>query len=61
MAERLLTKQEAAERTRLSPHTLDWLHRQGRGPKGRGKLGRRVFYTEASVDQWIADQLAATA
>ena len=54
---KLLTLDEAAELTRLSPATLRYWRAQatGEGPKS-GKLGGRVFYREADVLAWIDAQ-----
>ena len=49
----LLTQQEAAEATRLSPRTLERHRLAGTGPKFV-RLGRRVLYRREDVEEWIA-------
>lgn len=55
----LLTVEEVAKLTRTPEGTLRyWRHRnRGEGPKCF-KLGRRVVYLRADVDQWLADRYA---
>jgi len=51
----ILTLLEVAEMTRTNPATLRyWRSVGGCGPRSF-KLGRRVFYGRADVEQWIAD------
>jgi excisionase family DNA binding protein len=54
MAE-LLTISEAAAYLRNPIGTLRKWRSQGRGPKSV-KLGRRVLYDKADLDQWITQQ-----
>jgi predicted DNA-binding transcriptional regulator AlpA len=51
----LLTLPEAAKLTRLSENTLRWMRHNGTGPKS-GKLGRRIFYREADLIEWVNAQ-----
>ncbi|MBB3749867.1 putative DNA-binding transcriptional regulator AlpA [Mycolicibacterium sp. BK634] len=51
----ILTLLEVAEMTRTNPATLRyWRSVGGCGPRSF-KLGRRVLYRRADVEQWIAD------
>ena len=51
----LLTSAEVAEMTRLPLATLRWWRHTGEaGPKSF-KLGRRVMYRRADVEQWLAE------
>jgi predicted DNA-binding transcriptional regulator AlpA len=51
----ILTLLEVVEMTRTNPATLRyWRSVGGRGPRSF-KLGRRVLYRRADVEQWIAD------
>ena len=47
----LLTTAEAAEFSRLKPHTLENMRWQGTGPPFR-KHGGRVFYLRAELKLW---------
>jgi predicted DNA-binding transcriptional regulator AlpA len=49
----LLDTRAAAQRTGLARQTLAKLRTFGGGPKYR-KLGSRVFYPSAELDEWIA-------
>jgi predicted DNA-binding transcriptional regulator AlpA len=50
----LLTAQDVAHMTGLSVHTLRWWRfNGGPGPKHL-KLGWRIFYRRAEVEQWLA-------
>ena len=49
----LLSNEEAAAFLRLSPRTLEKYRVIGGGPRFR-KLGRRVFYMLADLDEWSA-------
>lgn len=52
----LLTDQQLSEMTGIPRSTLaQWRHR-GIGP-AYSKLGQRVRYHRASVDQWLAENL----
>ncbi len=53
MAE-LMTCEEAARYTRLSPATLTKWRWAGTGP-AFCRLGRRVLYEVAELDRWIAE------
>jgi predicted DNA-binding transcriptional regulator AlpA len=48
----LLYTEEVAALTRKSPATIRWLKATGQGPRW-GKLGRRVVYRRADVEEWI--------
>lgn len=51
----LLTVNEVAEMTRLTPATLRWWRSVGHsGPKSF-KLGRRVLYRRSDVEKWMQD------
>lgn len=52
----LLTQSEAAELLRLSERTLERSRVSGFGPPFC-KLGRRVLYRQADLDQWIASRV----
>lgn len=51
----LMTVEEVAEYTRLSPATVRWLRHARRGPVA-SVLGRRVLYRRSDVDAWIESQ-----
>lgn len=51
----LLTAQEASERIRTSPNTMAYWRMQGTGPAW-AKIGRRIFYSAAGLDRFVADQ-----
>lgn len=48
----LLTTSEAAPHVRLSPRTLEKYRVLGGGPKYK-KLGARVFYSLADLNEWL--------
>ena len=48
-----LTQQETAAYLRLSPRTLERHRVAGSGPPF-AKLGRRVVYSQLSLDDWVA-------
>jgi excisionase family DNA binding protein len=48
----LMLLEEVAEFTRLSTSTLRWLRHRGEGPTGF-KLGRRLMFRRAEVQEWI--------
>lgn len=54
----LMTTAEAAELLRTSPETLRYWRYVDMGPRS-AKLGRRVMYRRADVEQWIEAQFAA--
>lgn len=47
-----LTSQEVADIVRTSPETIRWFRYVGKGPRSF-KVGRRVLYDRADVEQWI--------
>ena len=51
----LLTPEQTADRTRLSKSTLAKLRCRGGGPPFV-KLGARVLYVAAELDEWVAAQ-----
>ncbi len=55
----LMTTAEVAALVRTSPETLRYWRYMGRGPRCF-KAGRRVLYRREDVDQWLAEQMAAT-
>lgn len=52
----LLDTKEAAQRIRLSEKTLITWRSRGRGPKYL-KVGGKVFYTEAHLDEFVAQSI----
>lgn len=48
----LFDTQEAADRLRISPRTLERWRLTGNGPEFI-KVGRLVFYVEDSLDAWV--------
>jgi predicted DNA-binding transcriptional regulator AlpA len=59
MADRILTLEEIAQRTRKPINTLRWYRHRGEGPK-TFKLGRAVVAYEHDVEAWIAEQAKAS-
>lgn len=57
---RLLTTAEVAEICRTSPATVRYWRHTGYGPQGV-KIGRRVLYSAAAVEAWLADLQVAEA
>jgi predicted DNA-binding transcriptional regulator AlpA len=53
----ILTPTEVAEMTRQQPSTLRWWRAVGAGGPKSFKLGRRVMYRRADVEQWLAAQV----
>ncbi|OBI24088.1 AlpA family transcriptional regulator [Mycobacterium sp. E2497] len=53
----ILTLAEVAEMTRQQPSTLRWWRAVGQGGPKSFKLGRRVMYRRADVEQWLATQV----
>lgn len=51
----ILTLAEVAEMTRTSPATLRYWRSVGYGGPKSFKLGRRVLYRRADVEQWIGE------
>jgi excisionase family DNA binding protein len=49
----LLLLEEVAALTRQSVSTIRWLRHKGQAPPGF-RLGRRVVFRRAEVEQWIA-------
>jgi excisionase family DNA binding protein len=49
----LLLLPEVAALARMSVSTLRWLRHRGEGPAGF-RLGRRVLFRRAAVEEWIA-------
>ena len=58
MAERLLTRDEAAQRLGISPHTLAVWHSSKREPRPAViKVGTRTIrYSESEIQRFIAQQ-----
>lgn len=52
----LLTQREAAIALRLSERTLERSRVAGDGPPF-AKLGRRVFYRQSDLNEWIASRV----
>lgn len=57
MPSKLLTIEEAAERTRLPINTLRWMRHKGTGPRG-AVLSRRIVYREDDLEAWIEQRFA---
>lgn len=55
---KFLTTPEVAEVFRTSPETVRYWRHVGYGPQSV-RIGRRVLYPEAGVQQWADEQLAA--
>ena len=53
--DRLLTITEVADLLRKPVATLGWWRHVGEGPRSF-KIGRRVFYRESDVHDWIDQQ-----
>jgi excisionase family DNA binding protein len=49
----LLLLEEVAVLTRQSVSTIRWLRHKGEGPPGF-RLGRRLLFRRAAVEEWIA-------
>ena len=56
--EEFMTTREVADLLRTSPDSVRWWRYVNRGPRSF-KVGRRVLYARADVEQFIADQRAA--
>lgn len=56
---RLITPKQACERVALSRATLDRLVAAGTFPKPIRITERRLAFSEAEVDSWIAEKLEA--
>lgn len=55
----LLTVREASEIAHTSPATLRYWRHAGSGPRSF-KIGRRVMYKRADVEQWLQQQYDTT-
>ncbi len=53
--QKLLSIDEAAERLHISVSTLRFLRQEGRFV-GATKIGRRLFWYEADLEQWLRSQ-----
>ena len=53
--DQLLLIEEAAEELRLSPNTLRWMRKEGKGPRSM-KIGRRIMYRRSAIDEYILAQ-----
>lgn len=58
--DRLLTTEEVAAITRVTPHTVRYWRKHRTGPAGF-RLGRRVVYREADVQDWLHQRRTAGA
>lgn len=58
MTDTFITTAELAAYLRMPPETVRYWRHIGKGPRSF-KIGRRVLYDRAEVEQWIADQRAA--
>lgn len=54
----LLTTSEVAEMLRASEATVRYWRYTNTGPRS-AKVGRRVIYRRADVEQWLEDQFSA--
>lgn len=59
MQPQLLNTDQAAERLRISPRTLEKFRVQGAGPKFF-KIGRLVFYSAETIDEWTRSRLRSS-
>ena len=55
VAPRWMTTAEVAARLRISPVTLRWWARTGRGPQGAKKSGRKLLWPENCVEDYEAN------
>ena len=53
--DRLVSSREVSELTTVPEGTLGWLRHRGAGPRFF-KLGRRVVYKQADVEEWLEEQ-----
>lgn len=58
MVGRVIKIPEVSARTGVPEATLRWWRHMGTGPKSF-KIGGRVAYLEADVDEWLAEQYNA--
>jgi predicted DNA-binding transcriptional regulator AlpA len=58
---RPLTTAEVSAWLGVPPETLRYWRHRDKGPRCYRLGGKRVVYDPADVDQWLADQKAATA
>lgn len=54
-----LTTAEAAEYLPMKIETLRWRRKQGLGPPSF-KIGRKLYYERADLDQWLEAQRETT-
>lgn len=54
----LMTVPEVAEYLRIAPATLRWWRHSGEGGPRSFNIGRRVMYSRAEVEQWLAEQMS---
>lgn len=59
MAGRLLSVEEAADRLHISACTLRSLRQEGRFIPAT-KIGRRIFWDEAELEEWLHQQKEAS-
>ncbi len=57
---RFLTTDELAALCRTPPETVRYWRHVGKGPRSF-KIGRRVLYEAAAVEEWLAEQQSAPA
>jgi excisionase family DNA binding protein len=53
--QRLLSVDEAADRLHISANTLRFLRQEGRFARAT-KVGRRLFWYEADLEEWLQEQ-----
>ena len=58
--EALLRRKQVEARTGLTRSTLYALISEGKFPRPIPLVGRTVAWTESSIDQWIAERIAAS-
>lgn len=59
-ADEVMTLREVCDYLKVSPNTAYSWRSAGTGPRGF-RVGNRVRYRRADVEQWISEQLARTA
>lgn len=59
MNRNILSTQQVADMTGLSPNTFRAWRSQGKGPRWF-KLGQRCFYMREDIEAWIEQQYATT-
>lgn len=60
LREALIRRKQVEARTGLSRSTIYELIQTGRFPRPVPLVGRTVAWTESSIDNWIAERIAAS-